>query len=296
MTKQPDTVQLATGDWLVECLPDDGGRLGRLSYRGVELVNTKPRPFRQPKRNFGRYETRRSTVMTIVSRVSILATIRVSPGLCRIMASFAGCRGRCAQRPAASSAAPAASGCARLRAHHAIRWRHTHVDFHGGEQRRDSPAFLHVMHAMLPLQKITGLTLPGFKSAAFETETKAPLPANDSQAARFLLKRPAGSATMLILRGIAAGRFAVTLAGLTLNVEFPRKLFPALGIWWNHAGYPDESGLQRSECGLEPLSGPWSSLARSCAEGGGLCVPAKRRLTWTVKWTIEEEKTHAPNT
>ena len=74
-------------------------------------------------------------------------------------------------------------------------------------------------------------------------------------------------------------------SGLRLVVNYPHRLFPSLGIWWNRGGYPGEEGCRRTECAFEPMPGTWSSLARSAADGHCLTAPARGSLSWEIVWT-----------
>jgi hypothetical protein len=145
--------------------------------------------------------------------------------------------------------------------------------------------FLHVMHALLPLAAVVGLELPGCASI-YDEVADAPLPAVGDPAA-LLLAVPPGTARMLLLHGVTRGTATVHLrGGLALRLTFPVELFPTLGLWWNHAAYPDEDGCRRTECALEPLGGPFSQLARSLTQGQTQRVPGHGECTWTIGWEV----------
>jgi hypothetical protein len=92
---------------------------------------------------------------------------------------------------------------------------------------------------------------------------------------------------MLLLRAVEQGRAQITFADrLNLNITWPVGDFPTLGIWWNNGGYPDEDGCRRTECALEPIPGPWSSLARCHSEQAFLSADPKQRRTWQITWNI----------
>jgi hypothetical protein len=146
---------------------------------------------------------------------------------------------------------------------------------------------LHVMHPLMPLNQVTGLFLPDFEFV-FDEINGAELDGNDpKQFAQRLLNRPSGSVDMFLLRGIGEGRFEIAFReGPRLEVNFPIKLFPTIGIWWNRGGYPDEESCRRMECAVEPIPGTTSSLTMSHKDGVNLRVQPRQSLRWTVTWEI----------
>ena len=92
---------------------------------------------------------------------------------------------------------------------------------------------------------------------------------------------------MLLLREISDGSVKLGLKnGLSLQIDFDRDLFPSLGIWWNHSGYPVEEGIQRNECAFEPIPGTCSDLSKSFADGICLKADPGETLTWKIKWIV----------
>lgn len=276
------------GAWAVECLPEDGARLSRLRFQGHDLLTREPGAFRPPAQDFGEYETRPvygyddcfPTVDPCELHDRPGVHIRDHGELCWVPweVSFESGRLTCRTR---STAFPTVQFIRTLTfASGTLTWRFEVVN-EGPEPVR----FIHVMHALMPVNKIVGLRLPGFEAAIDEQSGRTAGPATPDACARHLLSLPRGSAGMLLLRGVREGRFEIAFsAGLDLRVEWPVALFPTLGVWWNNGGYPDEDGCRRLECALEPIPGPWSSLARSWRRQACLSVGAAERRAWEITW------------
>ena len=282
----PRRSQCTFGHWQVECCPADGARLTRLAWAGTDLLTTAPAAFRPPARDYGRYETR-----PVYGYDDCFPTVDASP--------YPGCpwavpdHGELCWREWAVAVEPDQLVCAvrsehlpltftrRLRfAGHRLEWQFSVLN----EGPADLP-FLHVMHALLPLAAVTGLTLPA-RGTVYDEIAQGPLAEPGDVAAR-LLAVPPGQARMLILHDVQVGQVTVHLrGGLALRMTYPVALFPALGIWWNHAAYPDEEGCRRTECAFEPLGGPYSQLARSHAAGRTQIVPGRGESAWTIGWEV----------
>ncbi len=147
--------------------------------------------------------------------------------------------------------------------------------------------FIHVMHALLPLAEVVNVELPAFGEVVDEVSGNV-VSFRDARELADALSRKRRGAEMYLLRGVTRGQYAVRFrSGQTLRVTYPAEMFPTLGIWWNHEGHPDEDGLRRMECALEPIAGRWSSLEKSLAEGDVQTVEPGRSTTWTIRWEIE---------
>jgi hypothetical protein len=158
-------------------------------------------------------------------------------------------------------------------------------EFRAENQGPDDISFQHVMHALMPPTEIESIDLPAFASAYDEAARRDAGLADPAQAARALFAQTPGTARMLLLRGVAAGRLELAFrCGLRIEIRFPRERFPTLGIWWNRGGYPDEDGCGREECAFEPIPGNTSSLGDAFRDGTCLSVSAGRTLAWTVEW------------
>ena len=285
-----DTCAFEFGPWAVECSPDDGARLSRLRFQGRDLLTRKPDAFRPPARDFGEYETRPvygyddcfPTVEACALPGRPGVCIRDHGELCWVPWDVSFERGRLLCRTR-STAFPAVRFSRTLTfALGTLAWRFEVVN-----EGVEPVSFIHVMHALMPVNKIVGLRLPGFDVAIDEPTDRAVGLSSADACARHLLNLPQGSARMLLLRGVREGRFAITFStGLELRVEWPVAVLPTLSVWWNNSGYPDEEGCRRSECALEPIPGSGSSLARSGTEESCLSVGATGRRIWEITWTV----------
>ena len=286
---KPRMERFRFGPWEVECLAEDGARLGALRFAGVDLLTPAPADFRPPAANCGAYETR-----PVYGYDDCFPTVDPCPfpgrercliadhgELCwlgwRVEATDS--RLRC---HVSSRQLPAAFSRTLVFGERSPEWQ-----FEIRNEGDTALPCLHVMHALMPLDRVTGLSFPSF-DVTFDEMNDGELEGNDpKQFAQWLLARPRGTAEMILLRGIGEGRFTIAFReGPRLEVGFPANLFPTLGIWWNHAGYPDEDGCRRMECAVEPIAGTASSLAGTYRDGVHLTVRPRRSLRWSVHWKI----------
>jgi hypothetical protein len=286
-------VRLQHGDWEVECLPTDGARLSLLRYAGRDLLTGAPAHFRPPTRDFGEYETRPvygyddcfPSVDSGDFPEHAGMRVRDHGELCWLPwdVSATGSRLDCRAR---SEILPALHFRRSLIfADKSITW-----EFEVLNEGTVAVPFLHVMHALMPLDEVVALEFPAFRAIVDEMNDAVLDLSGPRQCAEFLLTRPRGTAEMLLLRDLSARRAAVTFKnGLELEVAFPPKLFPTLGIWWNNGGYPDENGCRRVECALEPIPGTSSSLAKAYREGTHLTAPPGGRASWQVIWSVRRQ-------
>jgi hypothetical protein len=148
--------------------------------------------------------------------------------------------------------------------------------------------FLHVMHALMPLEEIRSIELPGFCKIIDENTSKQLSLNYPENVAMNLLKMRSGTFAMLLLKGVNLGQIHLVFKkGLTLKISFNKYLFPTLGIWWNNYGYPNEDGRQRIECAFEPIPGSTSKLEQAFADGTFLKVEPRRNLKWEINWQIQ---------
>ncbi|MCK5844810.1 MAG: hypothetical protein KAG97_08895, partial [Victivallales bacterium] len=90
------------------------------------------------------------------------------------------------------------------------------------------------------------------------------------------------------LVGTNRGAFSITFkSGFRLDVEYPTRLFPTLGVWWNNRAHPDESGCRRSELAIEPIPGSDAFLSNAAAEGTALRALPNSSTAWQVVWRVE---------
>lgn len=279
-------IRIERGRWRIECIPDDGARISRLQYDGFDLLTRAPDSFRPPSRNYGAYETR--PVYGYDDCLPSVSACRF-PGLDWEVPDH----GEVCWLPWSVMEKPDGLLCKvesqrlpiifirRLAfADHAVEW-HFRL-----ENKGHAPLTVqHVMHPLMPVRSVASLRLPVFAGAWDELGDQS-LPLHSPEAvAAALTDTPAGITRMWFLQKIEKGCVEARFHnGMTWRQEWPAPLFPTLAIWWNHGAYPDETGLRRHECALEPVPGALSDLALA----GGLTVPAKDRLNWTVKWMIRK--------
>lgn len=287
-----ERVRLEHGEWMVECVPSDGARLSVLRFRGLDLLTAPPARFRAPRRDHGLYETRPvhgyDDCFPSVDPCRFPNSDYDIPDhgeLCWVPWRVRAGR-RCLDCSARSPDAP-------VRFRRVMRFGPGRLDWEFTIENRGAAPYpcLHVMHALMPLKSVAAIELPRFARAFDEARRRAievgPGPKGPEQIARMLFGSESGTARMLLLRGVEAGRFAVSFrGGLSILVRFPVRLFPTLGIWWNRGGHPREKGLGRDEFAIEPIPGPASSLAESAAAGTCLRVPARGALCWRIVWVL----------
>lgn len=276
------------GHWLVEFTPEDGARLNRLAFDGIDLLTTEPDAFRPPASDLGEYENR-----PVYGYDDCFPTVEPCrhPGmewdvpdhgeLCWLSWDFS--ENNSALRfGAASKALPARFTRELVFDKSRLTWKFEVMNT--GEKEI---SFQHVMHPLVRLDEIAGLKFPGFGSA-FNAATGRDLGLNSAaDLERYLLTLPYGTANMLFLREIESGEVGWTYeSGATLTESFPKQLFPTIGIWWNNRGYPDETGIRRCECAFEPVPGSTSTLAEAYEEGLCLTVRPGSRLAWEISWDL----------
>ncbi len=146
--------------------------------------------------------------------------------------------------------------------------------------------FLHVMHALLPVDKISRIEVPGCRKIYDELNSQIPGMKSTAELGEHLLAIQPGSYSMLLLRELEEGFVRLWFSnGLKLEILFDIKLFPTLGIWWNNGGYP-AGGQLRHECAFEPIPGTSSDLLKSCRDGVCLNVAPGEKTCWEVTWII----------
>ena len=150
--------------------------------------------------------------------------------------------------------------------------------------------FQHVMHPLMKLTEIAEVHVPGFQTAYNKSsDTNLALKSPDDVQA-YLMKQPKGTANMLFLKMIEEGKLSWKYKNGTLvNVTFPKEYFPAIGIWWNNIGYPNEIGIERDECAFEPIPGFSSNLSKVFSDGNALTVLPKARFRWQITWKLSKE-------
>lgn len=273
------------GHWEVVCCPEDGARLDSLRFNGIDLLTTEPDTFKPPEADYGQYELR-----PVYGYDDCLPT--VDP--CTYPDGWeVPDHGEVCWRQWQEALEPNELVCSvhsqalplRLTRHmrfssHRLTWLFQVVN--------DGPADLpiqHVMHPLMPIRDLETLSLPAAQRVVDAVSGETLVIDNVRQ---WLQERPQGEARMLLLQQVDAGSFSLHFkTGLQLEVAFPLELFPTIGIWWNHDGYPDEDGCRRNEFAVEPIPGSCSNLEAALADQSNtLTVPAAGHCEWSITWDI----------
>ncbi|NQU38786.1 MAG: hypothetical protein HQ523_02430 [Lentisphaerae bacterium] len=281
-------VRCKVGPWVAECLPDDGGRVTTLRFDGRDILTAAPANFRPPMANYGEYERRPVygyddclPTMDACRHPELDWTVPDHGELCWLPWTVTQA-GEALQCRAASRRLP-------LRFERRLEFAANRLTWHFSAMNDGNAAVnvQHVMHPLMPLDRVSGIELPTFGRAMDATQG-APLDASTPEAvARRLQALPKGAARMWLLQEVTDGLFHVELDGtMRLSVRYDHRMFSTLGIWWNRDGYPNEEGCRRNECAFEPIPGPNSNLSDAHAAGRALCVAAGGRCEWMVNWEV----------
>lgn len=280
------------GQWYVEIMPEDGARLRRLAYQQQDLLTAPPRSFRPPRHYNGLYEKRPvygydDCFPTVTPCLYPAGNLKLPDHgeIYRLKADcFAFENGlKCVF---ISKLLPVVFERQMIFCGNRLVWIFSVINL-----GRKAMPFLHVMHPLMPVSKVMKIDLPDFDEIVEEPSRQKVKLQSATDAENFLLSSPSGRAYMFLLRGVQNGFFKIHFrTGLMLDVIFERALFPTLGIWWNKSGFPEEKGLGRDECALEPIPGDWSSLYDASRTGNCLSVPAGRTFMWRIEWQVRTLK------
>jgi hypothetical protein len=282
-----DTLRADFEKWHIEYTPADGARITTLKYDGNDLLTSKTTGFRPPSRFYGEYETRPvfgyDDCLPTVDQCTYPGgeyNVRDHGELCwqkwktQIKEKSLICSADCLH-PAVNFKRILTFEEKRLI------WR---FEVTGLAQERS--VFLHVMHALLPLDKIKLVEFPECSLIFDEIKSGETGLKSSAELGEYLRAFQSGSFAMLLLKKIADGLVKVRFSnGLFLEIGFEKNLFPTLGIWWNNGGYPEEGQL-RTECAFEPIPGTCSDLSKSFSDGVFLSVEPGEKLCWEVTWTV----------
>lgn len=276
-------------DWYIETIPEDGGRISRLSYKGNDLLCRQPAVFRSPAKDYGLYETRPvygyDDCFPTVDKCKFPSVPEYDlpdhGELCWQKWSVEK-NGDMLTFKTTSRKLPVEFIRQLVFSGNSLTW-----NFKVSNRGTVPIPFLHVMHPLMPLGSVKGFEMPEF-STVFDEINQREITFSDREALEgYLMNIKSGGFSMLILRGVKTGRMNVNFKfPLRLEIVFPEKLFPSIGIWWNNSGYPDENGLGRCECAFEPIPGICSSLERCFADRKYLSVQPGSILSWDVKWVV----------
>lgn len=283
------TIEANFESWHIQCIPEDGARISVLKYEGLDLLTANSTAFKPPEKFYGEYETR-----PVYGYDDCFPS--VDP--CIFPDEQFECRDHgelCWQEwqvQTDGNKLICCTDCLRPKASfkrmlefagNKLTWR-----FEVANISDKSIAFLHVMHALLPVKKIQYVKLPEFSKILDETKSVEPDLKNAHEVANHLLAIQSGVYEMLLLKDINTGSIYLGFQeGLTLHISFDNKLFPTIGICWNNAGYPNEAGLQRVECAFEPIPGSCSDLFKSFRDGIYLMAEPGKTFMWEINWVME---------
>lgn len=276
-------------NWHIQCLPEDGARISVLRFAGLDLLTAKPALFKSPERFYGEYETR-----PVYGYDDCFPT--VDP--CKYPADNFNCRDHgelCWQKWQVildGNRLICSTVCNKPNisfkrilefAGNSLTWRFEVVNLSGA-----IIPFLHVMHALMPLNEIQSMEFPEFEGIVDENKSVAPVLKSSVDLADHLLEIKPGVYEMLLLKNVTGNFIKLVFRnGIKMQIEYSPELFSTLGIWWNNVGYPDEEGLRRSECAFEPIPGSCSNLEDSFKEGIYFKADPGKTLNWEMNWKVE---------
>jgi hypothetical protein len=276
------------GPWLVEFSPEDGARLDRISFNNYDLLTVEPESFHKPDSDYGKYETR-----PVYGYDDCFPSVEKSyfPGreweipdhgeLCWLNWKFTRSLDKLSFSTR-SKVLPVEFKREMIFTESGITWK-----FEVLNESSEKIPFQHVMHPLMKLTEISSIQFPGFQSVYNKTTDESINLKNPGELQEYLLKQPSGTANMLFLRNTKKGKMSwVYKNGLLLKIEFPKKYFPSIGIWWNNNGYPNEDGIKRDECAFEPIPGNTSKLSETFSEGKCLTVSPEQSFNWKITWEL----------
>jgi hypothetical protein len=274
--------------WLVEYTAEDGARLDRLAFDNYDLLTNVPKSFHSPTADYGEYEKR-----PVYGYDDCFPSVEpcLYPGsdwripdhgeLCWL-------KWKVSQKSnglvfvVKSQALPLQFTRQMLFSKSGINWVFEVLN----EGDKELP-FQHVIHPLMPLNEVVDIDLPNFQSVYNATTNSMMELKNPAEVKTFLLKQPIGVTNMLFLQRVRNGKLSLTFKnGIRLEMIFPEKRFPTVGIWWNNSAYPDEDGCRRNECAFEPISGLNSALSDAYKHNLHLSVAPKEKYTWQIQWKM----------
>lgn len=276
------------GKWVAEYDLQDGARIGRLTYADVELVTTKPKTFNTPKTDYGLYETR-----PVFGYDDCFPSVEQSmyPGrnweipdhgeLCWLSWNLEIQANRMIFF-VESKELPVQFRRVLEFGESTLIWKFEVIN------TGDIPLpFQHVIHPLMPLNDVTDIEIPEYESLNNDRGEEFFLK-NPGAVKDFLLNIIPGDFHMLFVQGTKHGEIGWTLKDtLYIRIIYPLEMFPAIGIWWNNSGYPDEDGCRRNECAFEPIPGRSSTLSDACADGLALIAEPGKPFTWEITWNLK---------
>ncbi len=276
--------------WSVIYTPEDGGRLDRLSFAGFDLLTSEPEKFKPPTDDYGLYEKR-----PVYGYDDCFPSVEpcIYPGMdwevpdhgevCYLPFQVREESNRL-MFSVKSQVLPVQFKRELRFQENALIW-----DFEVKNKGVNTIPFQHVIHPLMPLDPVTRIDLPQFKSVFDAIGGKNLKLNNPAEVQKYLLAQEQGTADMLFLQYLQDDHLSLGfINGMQLKITYPKSLFCAIGIWWNNSGYPDEDGCRRNECAFEPIPGHTSKLTDAFSNGTCLSVSPGQKLNWQIIWTIKE--------
>lgn len=275
--------------WYVKYIPEDGARLSQIRFGGFNLITTEPASFNPPKEDYGLYEMR-----PVYGYDDCFPSVKscTYPGKDWIVpdhGELCWLPWHCEQRSdrlsfsVHSQNLPILFNRELVFKNNTLTW---NFEVHNSG-RTDIP-FQHIIHPMIPLNKIKKFSLPDFESVYDAMNEKILDLQTPADVNSYLLSKEKGTADMLFIQHITGNEIGLTFTGdMNIRITFPAEHFNTIGIWWNNNGYPDEKGCRRNECGFEPITGLSNDLSAEYDRGKYLVVKPGKSFIWTIKWQIE---------
>lgn len=274
--------------WEVHYTPEDGGRLNRLSFDGVNLLTKEPLHFKPPKGDYGMYETRPvygyDDCFPAVMPCTFINSSWEVPDhgeLCWIAWAVDEDINQLLFSTH-SQLLPVQIQRKLIFSKDCLSWQ-----FEVYNDGMETVPFQYIMHGLMPLDDITDLILPSFSGIVDDFNRPIPNLNTAQDLRKYLLHLPKGNADMLYIQRLEEPKIVVEFKSqLQLEMTFPKDDFSTLGIWWNNNGYPQEQNMQRNECAFEPISGSTCSLEKAYEEGSCLFVTPGERMQWQIDWKV----------
>jgi len=275
------------GNWLVEYIPEDGGRIGRLCYKDYDLLTVEPKQFFPPKKDYGEYETR-----PVYGYDDCFPSVESSqfPDMEWIVpdhGEICWLSWEVEKSPDSlifsvnSEKLPVTFKREMKFSENAIVW-----NFQIINHSDKTIPFQHVIHPLMPLDEIIDFELPNFKTLFDSIAKKEISELNTPDAVKeYLFSQEVGKTNMFFLREIEGNELTLKFKNnLNLKMIYPLEHFSSIGVWWNNSAYPDEEGCRRNECAFEPIPGLTSSIKESYETNKCQFVLPNKTFTWQLIW------------
>ena len=277
------------GSWLIEYDLEDGGRLNRLCFDGYDLLTTAPKNFSSPAADYGKYETRPVYGYDDCFPSVEKGLYPESNWNIPDHGEICWLKWNIEQRPekliftVESKQLPIVFQRVMHFKQSDLIWYYRVIN--KGDKRLP---FQHVMHPLIKLNQIKEIYFPDFEKIWNEEKETVSIQTPELLS-EYLLNSHEGDVFMFYLQKIQNGRVSwIYKNDLEVRMVFPVNIFPTLGVWWNHSGYPDEHGYRRNECAFEPIPGRRSELLESYENKLCQYVDGKNMASWEVTWSMNQ--------